>query len=159
QKCERCLTVLERDAPVVEHDWAVSVRDEHTKRFYRMWKAVCMKCAEAVEGFHPFWLEKNLRHCKQCNRPVYKRWGRKAVLCSRQCQTRSYREQKRRQSGKVGAHFLCSVCSQPFQPKRRDAQFCSNACRQRKYRQETTSVKRREKTAMRRLDLSAEHRL
>src|SRR5262249_10748199 len=117
QKCERCLTVLERDAPVVEHDWAVSVRDEHTKRFYRMWKAVCMKCAEAVEGFHPFWLEKNLRHCKQCNRPVYKRWGRKAVLCSRQCQTRFYREQKRRQSGKVGAHVLCSVCSQPFQPK------------------------------------------
>jgi hypothetical protein len=41
------------------------------------------------------------------------------------------------------APTICSVCTQKFKGKRKDARFCSDACRQRAHRQAVTAISRR----------------
>ena len=44
------------------------------------------------------------------------------------------KDKARRTRNKVTAICYCETCKQPFIPKRKDANYCSNRCRQQAYR-------------------------
>ena len=58
-------------------------------------------------------------------------------VCSNRCEQRDRR--KRRRARRPATR--CSICEAFFVPKRNDAKFCSNACRQRAYRQSASAAK------------------
>lgn len=51
--------------------------------------------------------------------------------CSDRCYQRAWRAARR----KTNRAMTCEICETAFQPKRAEARYCSNACRQRAYRQ------------------------
>ena len=99
----------------------------------------CRKCRSSARDFA-------FGSCKNCGRPVYRqrdRWRRFTFCCERCAQTtfvgiantaaKAWRAKAR------GSSRPCKQCSKPFKPARTDARYCSNACRQRAYRQSGTA--------------------
>jgi hypothetical protein len=98
-------------------------------------KTLCDACArEVVSG----WLYRLYRrslvyyHCRVCERKVVMYKGKRRYhFCSEDCRRR-YRNLTRR----TATHqSTCEVCGSPFTSKRSDAKTCSDACRQKAYRQ------------------------
>jgi hypothetical protein len=54
------------------------------------------------------------------------------IACSKRCAQRERR--KRRSKYRYRPQRTCPTCNVRFQPTRADAEYCSNACRQRAYR-------------------------
>jgi hypothetical protein len=71
--------------------------------------------------------------CYQCGRRFHYDVRARRIYCSHICAARSkaqsYRDAHRPDNARV-----CAVCGQPFTPPRSDAKTCSNACRQKAYR-------------------------
>jgi hypothetical protein len=124
-------------------------------RFKDHWAAVCNTCFDnVVEGGDidaPDPKQYHKQTCKGCGRQMFapRRGYRRyrdhrgntvhvrtnhvvtAEVCSNRCAQRVRRRLKRAARDKVN----CTECGKSFQPKRSDTQFCSNACRQKAYRQ------------------------
>ena len=96
--------------------------------------------------------QEKLKHWYETN-TGYTVWKRKCELCGKEFYTISYfrkychlsncrsiAKQKRNEQKKRDHHseHICSVCGSSFVSKRTDAAFCSNACRQKAYRQNVT---------------------
>jgi hypothetical protein len=61
----------------------------------------------------------------------YPHWGvSRCRSCSDRCAQRARRRQRRAE-----LRAVCAVCNETFSPRRADARFCSDACRQKAYRQ------------------------
>jgi hypothetical protein len=75
--------------------------------------------------------------CEVCGTRVVTLVGRfRYTYCSAGC--RLELSDRRKRQGHVSVPpRACTECGEPFTPKRRDARYCSNACRQRAYRERT----------------------
>jgi hypothetical protein len=92
---------------------------------------VCEACA-------PPWLRYcDPRPCQWCGRSVTKEWTRHSyrihVFCCDRCSWRWY-DAQRNVRARESREAVCSICGHAFVPKRRGAQTCSPACRQKAYR-------------------------
>jgi hypothetical protein len=77
------------------------------------------------------------RQCSECPCTFRRTEGdRRSDTCSNEC-ARARANRLRRRKGyreyKI-ARMRCARCGDPFEPKRLDARYCSNACRQAAYR-------------------------
>jgi protein-arginine kinase activator protein McsA len=54
--------------------------------------------------------------------------------CCYRCGNDAYIERRRQRRKEDREGLACQNCSRPFDAKRRDAKFCSNACRQAAHR-------------------------
>ena len=87
-----------------------------------------------------YWYENNVgyhvwkKKCETCGKVFYTICNYRRYCHLSDC--RSIAEQKRNEERKQKhySEHICSVCSTPFVSKRYDARFCSNACRQKAYR-------------------------
>jgi len=111
-------------------------------------ESVCMDCFKAGYDDPTILdqcisrLKRVVRNCAGCGEPMLTmakaRRGQWHV-CSYRCYQRDYRK-RRRGVGSVINWKLesrppqCACCRRAFKPKRRDALYCSNKCRQRRYR-------------------------
>jgi hypothetical protein len=85
------------------------------------------------------------RQCAWCNRPIYEKNGYRfvrwkpmgPVCCSSNCtNARAYaRRAERTKRYATPRETTCLTCQKRFSPTRIDARFCSNACRQKHYRE------------------------
>jgi hypothetical protein len=107
-------------------------------RSYR-WRRVvacCKECRTSRTG----WFE-DPKPCEACGRIVHNEptmRDRVVTFCCSQCAKSAYvtRTRKLRADARPRSETSsCILCHKPFEPKRSDAQFCSNACRQKAYRQ------------------------
>jgi hypothetical protein len=139
--CSRCQAKFAPDQVVV-------VVRKGDKWFETDWVTVCAACAEPAEQARA----KYKVMCEGCSQPMLtprypcavRRWvsSWKNIgehVCSKRCEQR-YRRRLQRES-RDETH--CTVCGVGFRPKRADAKFCSNACRQRAYREVSADVERR----------------
>ena len=77
--------------------------------------------------------------CEGCGCVFYTRIHSKKYCYYKKCGNIGYRRQLRiRRLTEPPRVQLCKVCGKAFAPKRSDAVYCSNACRQRAYRQSVT---------------------
>ena len=77
--------------------------------------------------------------CEGCGCVFYTRIHSKKYCYYKKCGNIGYRRQlKIRRLTEPPRVQLCKVCGKAFAPKRSDAVYCSNACRQRAYRQSVT---------------------
>ena len=77
--------------------------------------------------------------CEGCGCVFYTRIHSKKYCYYKKCGNIGYRRQlKLRRLTEPPRVQLCKVCGKAFAPKRSDAVYCSNACRQRAYRQSVT---------------------
>jgi hypothetical protein len=108
-------------------------------------------CHGWVSGWHPSWLE-NASEPAPCvggcgvlvaswyrysyHSANYEREGQPIhMACSRRCAERARNARRRKSTPKP-----CETCGETFTPIRADANYCSNACRQRAYRQRKAEV-------------------
>lgn len=54
--------------------------------------------------------------------------------CSQRCQNDAYLK-RRKQRKALEKEKICSICGKQFTAKKRDAMYCSDACKQKAYRQ------------------------
>ena len=97
---------------------------------------LCEDCARAYRG--RYFQEE--RTCAFCGRVVWRGryWARRykrRVFCCERCQWSYYNARQVASRAKDRAGAECVVCGQPFEPARAGALYCSDACRQRAYRQ------------------------
>jgi hypothetical protein len=97
--------------------------------FTTEWVAVCSACATPAEqaaGTKP-------DVCCACEQPLLlpSLYRAKVVACSNRCQQRWRRRCKRQYRRSI----TCRGCFAVFQPARSDSHYCSDACRQKAYRQ------------------------
>jgi predicted nucleic acid-binding Zn ribbon protein len=119
--------------------------------------AGCAACAKAEEDRRAAvplgefdWLTPKHRPCSGacpgCGRKVHLLGGgemqgwrdRRGFLCSDRCQNRVYGARYRARHPRprrMVPLIQCQVCGENFAPKRADAKTCSQACRQKAYRQ------------------------
>jgi len=93
---------------------------------------VCLECSS------PSTRRQMPRPCGGCGRNVYyerRSYFQRLTFCCEDChrvaRAAANREARRQARGKRA----CKGCGKSFEPARTDAKFCSNACRQRAYRQ------------------------
>jgi hypothetical protein len=136
-KCQSCERELSKDEPVyrVRGRWQAFA-------FNSSFGSVCAKC-EAEKYTHTYvlngvervsrnyWL--TAKPCSHCQRPVIVERHRRGLhffVCGTECRQAMYANTRRRTPKKA----TCVVCKKRFLPPRADAEYCSNACRQRAYR-------------------------
>ena len=77
--------------------------------------------------------------CAGCGCVFYTRIWSKKYCFYKKCGNIGYRKQLRhRRLAEPPRTQVCKECGNTFTPKRSDALYCSNACRQRAYRQSVT---------------------
>ena len=77
--------------------------------------------------------------CEGCGCVFYTRIWSKKYCYYKKCGNIGYRKQLRqRRLAEPPRTQVCKMCGSVFTPKRSDAVYCSNACRQRAYRQSVT---------------------
>ena len=156
--CPLCHSVLKQDEPVYHtvttqsfkvRRWAGGdnfIETGETGERWLHWYA-CEACArrEHPERFRDpnewtAYLEH--RRCVHCDRPIFERNASRylrmgPICCSSNC--RNARSNARRAElanlSKETKTVRCFTCQKAFTPTRRDARFCSNACRQKHYRE------------------------
>lgn len=84
-----------------------------TKTGYRVWKRICPQCGKEFYTIDHF---RKYCHLSDC----------------RDIAKKKRMEEKKREHH---SEHICSVCSASFIAKRTDAKYCSNACRQKAYRE------------------------
>lgn len=81
--------------------------------------------------------------CEGCGCVFYTRIWSKKYCYYKKCGNIGYRKQlKQRRLAEPPRTQVCKICGSVFTPKRSDALYCSNACRQRAYRQSLTDSRR-----------------
>lgn len=76
--------------------------------------------------------------CKGCGREFYTQIPTKKYCYYRLCGNRGYQKDQKQRRLENRQNRICRGCGKTFTPKRSDAIYCSNACRQRAYRQSVT---------------------
>jgi len=132
--CGECSRSLADDADIYAVRWGRGRRGHHQT-------LVCPRCAKTryVGQLADVRYEWVARACAQCGRNVHRRYryGRGFVSIPRCCSARCGRRRQaaERRKAKPGTTTRCAACGETFTPTRADAVTCSNACRQRAYRQ------------------------
>jgi hypothetical protein len=83
--------------------------------------------------------------CKGCGREFYTRIASKKYCYYGLCGNRGYQKELKQRRLEQRKEKTCKGCGKTFTPKRSDAVYCSNACRQRAYRQSVTDELRGQK--------------
>ena len=76
--------------------------------------------------------------CKGCGRDFYTLIETKKYCYYHLCGNRGYQKDLKQRRLERRQNRVCKGCGKTFTPKRSDAVYCSNACRQRAYRQSVT---------------------
>ena len=76
--------------------------------------------------------------CKGCGRDFYTLIETKKYCYYGLCGNRGYQKDLKQWRLEKRQNRVCKGCGKTFTPKRSDAVYCSNACRQRAYRQSVT---------------------
>ncbi len=76
--------------------------------------------------------------CKGCGREFYTQIATKKYCYYNLCGNRGYQKELKQRRLEQRRDTVCQTCGKTFTPKRADARFCSNACRQKAYRQSVT---------------------
>lgn len=78
------------------------------------------------------------RTCPTCNNTFYYPAIWKKTFCSESCQ----RKHRRQELKALIMPKTCPICNTDFRPNRTDQKYCSNACKQKAYRQSVTDKTR-----------------
>jgi predicted nucleic acid-binding Zn ribbon protein len=98
----------------------------------------CLNQSEREMLEQPVWAEyrwyDSAEPCPGCGHPMRlgfpsSRRGRTRRVCSVACALKLYRAKRRVTTA------ICPVCTEAFEPRRKDSLYCSSACRQLAYRQ------------------------
>ena len=73
--------------------------------------------------------------CKGCGRIFYTLIESKKYCDYHRCGNLGYQKELKQRRLEKRKDTICKGCGKPFTPKRADAVYCSNACRQKAYRQ------------------------
>lgn len=73
--------------------------------------------------------------CPQCGKEFYTMNRFRKYCHLSDCRSRAKQERNEKKKREHYSEHICSVCSAYFISKRTDARFCSNACRQKAYRE------------------------
>ena len=92
---------------------------------------------EKLAGIRPYSAVRKII-CKGCGRVFYTRIVSKKYCYYHLCGNRGYQKDLKRRRLEKRQNRVCKGCGKTFTPKRSDAVYCSNACRQRAYRQSVT---------------------
>jgi len=76
--------------------------------------------------------------CKGCGRDFYTQIETKKYCLYSLCGNRGYQKELKQRRQEARKDVVCPVCEKTFTPKRSDAKYCSNACRQKAYRNSVT---------------------
>ena len=76
--------------------------------------------------------------CKGCGREFYTLIKAKKYCLYHLCGNRGYRKELSQRRREARQDRCCKVCGKVFTPSRADGIYCSNACRQKSYRQAVT---------------------
>ena len=76
--------------------------------------------------------------CKGCGREFYTTIETKKYCLYGLCGNRGYQKELSQKRLEARQDRICKVCGKVFTPKRSDGIYCSNACRQKAYRQGVT---------------------
>ena len=76
--------------------------------------------------------------CKGCGREFYTNIETKKYCLYSLCGNRGYQKELTQRRREARRDRLCKCSGKAFIPKRSDAVYCSNACRQKAYRQNVT---------------------
>ena len=76
--------------------------------------------------------------CKGCGREFYTQIRSKKYCNYYMCGNRGYRKELSERAREARKDRVCKVCGEGFTATRADGIYCSNACRQRAYRQGVT---------------------
>ena len=76
--------------------------------------------------------------CKGCGREFYTNIETKKYCLYGLCGNRGYQKELSQKRLEARQDRVCKVCGKVFTPKRSDGVYCSNACRQKAYRQGVT---------------------
>lgn len=78
--------------------------------------------------------------CKGCGREFYTQIATKKYCLYSLCGNRGYQKELTQRRHEARKDMVCPVCGKTFTPKRSDAKYCSNACRQKAYRNSVTAA-------------------
>jgi len=128
--CANCQRGLGPDEPV----WRTSI--SMGRSFFGGWRTtvapVCGECR---------WDSRNYGSpspCEGCGRPVYNERNSRVrflTFCCERCRRRAQAAWACEQRRRARSTRRCEMCGETFELTRTDAKFCSDACRQRAYRQ------------------------
>ena len=76
--------------------------------------------------------------CKGCGREFYTNIETKKYCLYGLCGNRGYQKELSQKRLEARKDRVCKVCGKVFTPQRSDGVYCSNACRQKAYRQGVT---------------------
>ena len=76
--------------------------------------------------------------CKGCGCVFYTQIASKKYCYYHLCGNRGYQKDLKQRRLEKRQNHVCKSCGKTFTPRRSDAIYCSNACRQRAYRQSVT---------------------
>ena len=76
--------------------------------------------------------------CKGCGREFYTQIETKKYCLYSLCGNHGYQKELKQRQQESRKNMVCPVCAKTFTPKRSDAKYCSNACRQKAYRDSVT---------------------
>lgn len=102
---------------------------------------VLKNCYERKMAGRPYGKNDPVRKiiCEGCGCVFYTRIWSKKYCYYKKCGSTGYKKQLiQRRLAQPPRTQACKVCGNTFTPKRSDALYCSNACRQRAYRQSVT---------------------
>ncbi len=108
---------------------------------------VCRSCFEHRCGHMVSpWAFTAPSSCEACGRPVVSRERRNRlyIYCSERCARRLYNRHRSEKRARARRSTCCSACGEQMSPSRSDARYCSNACRQRAYRERKGLAARRQ---------------
>ena len=115
-----------RENPMWNCDWEYE-NQETLKQWYE----------EKIVGIRPNSIVRKIV-CKGCGRDFYTLIETKKYCYYHLCGNRGYQKDLKRRRLEKRQNRVCKGCGKTFTPKRSDAVYCSNACRQRAYRQSVT---------------------
>ena len=127
-QCGQCGCKIPAQEPVyLVRAWSPAQgRYQHTTRNV----PICKRCHDPEDDFRE-------ATCEGCGRTVFRTfWTRRPgarVACSQSCRRKLHAALRRAKSGR--REKTCTVCGQSFLAARSDALTCSQACRQKAYRQ------------------------
>ena len=75
-----------------------------------------------------------LFYCRGCRQPFYTTVASKKFCSYHTCGEKMLKLKRRKDRWKARQDTVCMECGRLFTPKRNDAKYCSNACRQKAYR-------------------------